>query len=234
MRVTQVGELSGGLAHEITQPLTAILANAQAARLMLDSPRPDLTLIVEVLEDIIREDHRAGEVIRRLRSLLKDSDSSSEQVNLNDLVNSTFQLLRNELISRRIKLDRDLDPDLPAVFGDPVQLQQVLLNLVTNAMEAVHQMATFRRGILLKTRLCSDNTVDVSVMDRGPGISHADQARIFEPFFTTKERGLGLGLSICSTIIARHKGTLTLENNPDEGATASIRIPVERRNGGGR
>src|SRR4029079_4736784 len=145
-------ELSGGLAHEITQPLTAILANAQAARLMLESSPVDLSVITEVLDDIIHEDHRAGEVIRRLRSLLKDSESNSEEVNLNDLVSSTVQLLRNELISRRAKLDRDLDPSLPAVIGDAVQLQQVLLNLVMNAIEAVHHMATVRRVIVLKTR----------------------------------------------------------------------------------
>jgi signal transduction histidine kinase len=232
MRVSQVGELSSGLAHEITQPLTAILANAQAARLMLESSPADLSVIAEVLDDIIREDHRAGEVIRRLRSLLKDSETSSEEVNLNDLVNSTLQLLHNELISRRIKVDRDLDPGVPSVFGDAVQLQQVILNLVMNAAEAVHQMTKARRSILLRTRHCNDNTVEIVVIDHGVGISPGDQMKIFEPFFTTKERGLGLGLSICSTIIGRHSGTLTLENNPDEGATASMRVPVERRSGG--
>ncbi|HTM75585.1 MAG TPA: ATP-binding protein, partial [Pseudolabrys sp.] len=231
MRVSQVGELSGGLAHEITQPLTAILSNAQAARLMLKSSPVDLSVITEVLDDIIDEDHRAGEVIRRLRSLLKDSESNSEEINLNDLVNSTLQLLRNELISRRVKIDRDLDPAIPRVFGDPIQLQQVVLNLVMNAIEAVQQMATLRRTILVKSRHCQDNTVDISVVDRGAGISPADEMRIFEPFFTTKERGLGLGLSICSTIVTRHRGTLTLENNPDGGATASMRVPLERRNG---
>ena len=229
MRVSQVGELSGGLAHEITQPLTAILANAQAARMMLDCSPANLELIAEVLDDIIQEDHRAGEVIRRLRNLLKDGESNLEEVNLNDLVNSSVQLLHNELISRRVRLDRDLDPNLPAVVGDAVQLQQVLLNLVMNAIEAVHQMATARRVIVLKTQRCSDNMIEISVVDRGVGISPADQSRIFEPFFTTKERGLGLGLSICSTIVGRHHGTLAIENNPDGGATASIRVPVERR-----
>ena len=233
MRVSQVGELSGGLAHEITQPLTAILANAQAARLMLESSPVDLKLIAEVLDDIIHEDHRAGEVIRRLRSLLKDGESNLEEVNLNELVNSTVQLLRNELISRRVKLDRDLDPNLPVVVGDAVQLQQVLLNLVMNAIEAVHQMATVRRVIVLKTRRRGDTTVEIDVLDRGVGINAADQMRIFEPFFTTKERGLGLGLSICSTIVGRHHGTLTIENNAEGGATASIRVPVERNKGVG-
>lgn len=233
MRVSQVGELSGGLAHEITQPLTAILANAQAARLMLESSPANLRLIGEVLDDIIHEDHRAGEVIRRLRSLLKDGDSNLEQLNLNELIHSTAQLLRNELISRRVKLDRDLDPNLPTVVGDAVQMQQVLLNLVMNAIEAVHHMATVRRVIALKSRRCDENTVEISVIDHGFGISDADQMRIFEPFFTTKERGLGLGLSICSTIVGRHHGTLAIENNPDGGATASIRMPVERKKGVG-
>jgi signal transduction histidine kinase len=198
---------------------------------MLDASPANLTLISEVLDDIIHEDQRAGEVIRRLRTLLKDGESNLEEVRLNDLVNSTIQLLRNELISRRVRIDKDLDPTLPAVIGDPVQLQQVLLNLIMNSIEAVHQMATARRIIMLKTCHWIDNGLEISVVDRGVGISGSDQMRIFEPFFTTKERGLGLGLSICSTIVQRHQGTLTIENNPDGGATASIRLPLERKRG---
>jgi C4-dicarboxylate-specific signal transduction histidine kinase len=231
MRVSQVGELSGGLAHELTQPLTAILANAQAARLMLENSPADLSVIAEVLEDIIREDQRAGEVIRRLRSLLKDSENRSEDIDLNGLLEATLQLLKNEFISKRVNVICDFDPATPLVFGDQIQLQQVFLNLITNAIEAVHQMAIIRRSILIKTRRSTDDIVELNVIDHGVGIKPADQMRLFEPFFTTKERGLGLGLSICTTIVARHRGTLTLENNPEGGATASLRMPLEPESG---
>lgn len=231
MRVSQVGELSSGLAHELTQPLTAILANAQAARLMLENSPADLSVIAEVLEDIIREDQRAGEVIRRLRSLLKDSENRSEDIDLNGLLEATLQLLKNEFISKRVNVICDFDPGAPLVFGDQIQLQQVFLNLITNAIEAVHQMAIIRRSILIKTRRSTDDIVELNVIDHGVGIKPADQMRLFEPFFTTKERGLGLGLSICTTIVARHRGTLTLENNPEGGATASLRMPLEPESG---
>jgi signal transduction histidine kinase len=225
MRVSQVSELSSGLAHELTQPLTAILSNAQAARSMLAAKPLDLTEISEILNDIIQEDHRAGEVIHRLRSFLKNGKDAFEIVDLNELLSSTLRLLRSEIISRRIKADF-VRTSYPAfVSGDPVQLQQVLLNLVMNSIDSVNHMARLRRIILLKIENLTTNELEVSVADRGTGISQVDQDRLFEPFFTTKERGLGLGLSICSTIIKRHGGTLTLRNNPSGGATARFRLP---------
>lgn len=225
MRVSQVSELSSGLAHELMQPLTAILSNAQAARSMLAAKSPDLTEIVEILNDIIQEDHRAGEVIHRLRSFLKNGKDVFETVDLNDLLNSTLRLLRSEIISRRIKTDFIHPSDPALVSGDPIQLQQVLLNLIMNSIESVNHLARLRRVIILKVENVTINELEVSVADRGTGISQVDQERIFEPFFTTKERGLGLGLSICSTIIKRHGGTLTLENNPNGGAAAKFRLP---------
>jgi PAS domain S-box-containing protein len=226
MRVSQVGELSSGLAHEITQPLTAILANAQAARLMLEGKNPDLDDLAEVLDDIIEEDNRAGEVIGRIRTLLKNGKDKLEAVNLNDLVNLTLRLLHSEMISHRIKVNVVLADDIQAVSGDAVQLQQVLLNLVTNAIDSVNQMSTLRRVVTMRTRMASPDTMEVSVEDRGTGVGPADLDRLFEPFFTTKERGLGLGLSICSTIIKRHGGELSLDNNSDGGATARFVLPV--------
>jgi signal transduction histidine kinase len=226
MRVHQMGELSGGIAHEMTQPLTAILANAQAARLLLDSPQADLSLIGEVLDDIIREDQRAGEVIKRLRSLLKNSNAEFAPVDVNDLVNSTLELLRGESISRRTRIMSELEFGIPPITGDTVQLQQVLINLVMNAIEAAHEMDTGRRVIVLHTRDNGHGMVEISVKDQGIGISAADQKHVFKPFFTTKERGMGLGLSICSTIVTRHRGTLTIKSGLDEGTTAYLRLPV--------
>jgi PAS domain S-box-containing protein len=232
MRVSQVGGLSGGLAHELTQPLTAILANAQAARVLLSTRKPDLRVLAEILDDIIEEDNRAGEVIQRLRMLLKNGDDRFEPVDLNNLINSTLRLLNSELIGRRIHADTFLAESISLVSADPVQLQQVLLNLIMNAVDSVNQMPTSRRVITLTTRILQNRQVEVSVADRGTGIGLDDQKRIFEPFFTTKERGLGLGLSICTTIIARHGGVLSLDNNPLDGATASFRLPAPEHNGG--
>lgn len=225
MRVSMLGELSGGIAHELTQPLSAILSNAEAARILLTQKNPNIAEVVEVLDDIIGEDNRAGEVIRRLRGLLKKSEAKFESVDLNDLVTSTLRLLHNEQINRRVRVFVDLTSDIPLVSGDPVQLQQVLLNLLLNAMDAMNEMVPSRRKITVSTRLLSGEEIEVSVADSGIGLSQSSQMRAFQPFFTTKERGLGLGLSLSSSIIKLHLGDLILENNAQGGATARFRLP---------
>jgi PAS domain S-box-containing protein len=226
-RVSLLGELSGAIAHELNQPLTAILANAQAARLVLAQKKPDLDLIREVIDDIEAEDNRAGEVIHRLRRLLRKGESQVEAVNLNDLVESTLRVLHSELIGRKIKIDVALAGDLPTAAGDPVQLQQVLLNLVMNAMEAMDATAPARRLITVRTRSDGNGSIEAAVTDRGLGIAPDQQERLFQPFFTTKSHGLGLGLSICSSIASSHGGALSIGNNVDGGATAVFRLPTQ-------
>jgi C4-dicarboxylate-specific signal transduction histidine kinase len=228
MRVSQLGELSGGLAHELTQPLTAILANAQAARIMLTSDPSNVTVIISVLDDIIQEDQRAGEVIKRLRSLLRKEDTALEEINVGDLCNSVLTLLHAEAIGRRITTKFVAGSNVPHVVGDQIQLQQVILNLVMNAMEAEQRNESSKHVVLLRSRRIGDS-IEISVEDDGAGISLLHSAKLFEPFFTTKERGLGLGLSICSAIVRRHGGTLALENNVTGGATAYLRLPVRRK-----
>jgi PAS domain S-box-containing protein len=231
MRVAVMGELSGAIAHELNQPLTAILSNAEAARLLLAKPAPDLTEVGGALDDIVHESRRAGAVIDRMRGLLKKDERPPETIDINGLVRSTVDLLHSELIARRMAVALALAPDLPQVAGDGVQLQQVLLNLVINAMDAIAATPLPRKPITVGTRLDEAGTIETSVTDRGHGIPPAVEGRAFEPFFTTKPHGLGLGLAICSTIVAVHGGQLTLANAADGGARARFTLPVRPTGG---
>ena len=228
MRVSVLGELSGSIAHEVNQPLTAILSNAQAALHLLGQEPPDLAEIRDALEDIVHEDNRAGEVIHRLHGLLKKGERKMESVNVNDLVRSTVKLLHSELIGRDISLRLDLDHGSSLTRGDSVQLQQVLLNLVMNAMDAMASTPIAQRSILISTREAKTGMVDVLVKDRGHGIRPKENGRLFEPFYTTKAHGLGLGLALCSTIIEAHQGKLTLVNGEDSGAIAGLSLPAQQ------
>ena len=228
MRVSVLGELSGSIAHEINQPLTAILSNAQAALHLLARNSPDLAEVHEALQDIVHEDNRAGEVIHRLRSLLKKGEQRMEYVNINDLVRSTVSLLHSELIGRDISLKLDLDQAPFLARGDSVQLQQVLLNLVMNAMDAMASTPVAQRSILITTSATQAGIVDVLVKDRGHGIRPKENGRVFEPFYTTKSHGLGLGLALCLTIIQAHQGRLTLVNDERGGAIAKFSLPVQQ------
>jgi PAS domain S-box-containing protein len=228
MRVAVMGELSGAIAHELNQPLTAILSNAEAVRMLLAKPSPDLTEVGGAVDDIVHESKRAGAVIDRMRRLLKKDERPPEAIDLNALIRSTVDLLHSELIARRFTVALALAADLPQVFGDAVQLQQVLLNLVLNAMDAMAATPPAARSISVATRLDAAGTIETTVTDLGPGIPPAAEARAFEPFFTTKPHGLGLGLAICSSIVGVHGGQIALVNNADGGARASFTLPVGR------
>jgi C4-dicarboxylate-specific signal transduction histidine kinase len=225
-RVAVLGELSGALAHELNQPLTAILANAQAVQKMLAQPNPDMPEIASAIEDIVQDDNRAGDVISRLRGLLKNGERKIERINLNELAETTVQLLHSELLDRRVRTNVDLHVDLPCVAGDPVELQQVIINLMMNAMEAMGETPATRRVVTIRTQSNGNALIEVSIEDCGAGISDAQQAHLFEPFFTTKDQGLGLGLSICSTIIRSHGGELSIDNTAKGGARASFTLPT--------
>jgi C4-dicarboxylate-specific signal transduction histidine kinase len=226
MRVSVLGELSGAIAHEVNQPLTAILSNAQAALHLLAQKSPNLVEIREAINDIVHEDNRAGDVISRLRSLLKKGEQKSERVDLNELIKSTIGLLRSELIARHIQVETDLASGLPVAWGDPVQLQQVLLNLFMNAMDAMASTPNALRRITISSRAVQSGTLQVSIRDRGPGIGPNSQDQLFKPFYTSKDHGLGLGLTICSTIAQSHDGKLTLANHEDGGALAVLSLPA--------
>jgi signal transduction histidine kinase/integral membrane sensor domain MASE1 len=224
-RVSLVGELSGGIAHELTQPLSAILSNAEAARTLIAKDTPNLSEIKEALDDIIGEDNRAGEIIRRLRGLLKKTETNFEVADLNQIVQSTLRLLRNELVNRRVRVTTHLAKDLPLVTGDPIQLQQVLINLVLNAVDAMADTTPAQRVIVIVTEAADAALIQLRVSDRGTGLMPSHQDRVLQPFFTTKDHGLGLGLSLSSAIIKLHGGRLWLDNNPEAGVTATFTLP---------
>ena len=223
-RISTLGELAGVLAHEINQPLSAIMSNAQAASRYLKAPTPDLEEVKEILDDIIKEDAHASQVINRMRGFLKKSEVEVEPLDLNSVFRDIVALVKGDAMHRDIHVDLGLDPLLPAVRGDRIQLQQVALNLVMNAFESMNEQPRRKRRVQIRTSL-QNSRVLAAVKDNGNGLSVGDTQKIFEPFNTTKAEGLGLGLSICRSIIARHQGNIWAENNPDEGATFYFSLP---------
>ncbi len=191
-RVAMLGELSGSLAHELNQPLAAILSNAQAGQRLLARDPPELEKVTEILADIVKSDKRAGAVIARLRSLLKKEEARHELLDMNEVVQEVLALMNNDLINRQVRVRTELAPELPAVTGDRVQLQQVLLNLFINACDAM-VASKVQRDLMVRSECTSDVSVRVSVTDRGTGIPSENLERIFDPFVTTKAAGPGLG-----------------------------------------
>jgi len=224
-RVAMLGELSSTLAHELNQPLAAILSNAQAAQRLIgrDPPREDL--IRDILSDIVKNDKWAGEVIQRVRAFLRKEEPRHELLHMNELVNEVLSLMRGDLLSRKVDCTTNLASGLPAVSGDRIQLQQVVLNLVVNGCEAMKD-DTGPRPLVVRTDVKENDGVRVSVIDRGSGIAAADLERVFEPFVTTKADGMGLGLAVCRTIVQSHGGRLWATNNAEGGATVQFGLPA--------
>jgi PAS domain S-box-containing protein len=223
-RVATLNELAASLAHELNQPLAAILSNAQAALHFMAGGTPDLKELQEIFNDIVAEDQRAAEVIRSLRSMLKKGASEHQPLMLNDLTANVVSIVRNEAMMRRVAVALDLDSTLPSIRGERVQLQQVILNLIVNAfesMESSDQPATLR----IRTR-AADGEVILDVVDSGSGITADKLTSIFEPFVTTKNDGLGMGLALSQSIVTAHHGRLWAENNPEGGATFHMALPA--------
>jgi signal transduction histidine kinase len=229
MRVAVLGELSGALAHELNQPLTAILSNAQAAQRLLAKAPVDLDELREILSDIRDDDKRAGDVVSRLRALMKKGDTRILPLNLNDLTNDVLELAHSELVERNIAVTTRLSSGLPDIQGDRVQLQQVLLNLVMNACEAMAGSNAADSSLDISTARDENDSLRLTVSDHGPGVPIDQVSRIFEPFITTKSQGLGLGLSICRSIVSAHGGRLWVVNNPDRGASFFVSLPIHAR-----
>ncbi|WP_245287052.1 ATP-binding protein [Bradyrhizobium sp. Tv2a-2] len=225
-RRATAGEMTASIAHELNQPLAAILSNAEAAESLLKRPSPDLAEIGEILLDIRRDDERASGVIKHLRSLLKKGEFEAELIDINDTVRDVFQFLAVQALVRGVKLETDLAGTVLHVWGDRIELEQVVLNLAMNAMDAAEQQPKERRRVIGRTEPGNGKSVVVSVVDFGQGIPAERLARVFDPFFTTKEQGMGVGLSIARTIVEMHRGRIWADQRPGGGAVFFVSLPL--------
>jgi signal transduction histidine kinase len=227
-RFSTAGELTASIAHEINQPLGAILTNAETANAILEAPTPDIAELKEIVKDILQDDRRATEVIRRMRSLLKKAPFELKNIDLNDLVRETVQFLSSLAIGRKFELVGVITPNALPILGDRIQLQQVILNLAVNGIDAMKDTPGEERIVSIQTSR-GENIAELSVSDRGAGIPEGKLKEVFEPFFTSKAEGMGMGLSIARTIVEAHNGQIWAENREGGGgASFRIRIPLIR------
>jgi PAS domain S-box-containing protein len=228
MRVTSLGELTASIAHEVNQPLGAVVANAEACLGWLDRESPDLNEAHAAIERIVRDGHRAGEVIRRVRALIKRTDTQMAPLDVNEIVSEAMNIVEHELLHHRVSQRMELSSDLPVVLGDRIQLQQVLLNLIINGIEAMQPITDRRRELVIRSERDETQQVHVIVMDCGIGLSAESAHRIFDAFITTKSSGMGMGLSICRSIIQAHGGRIWASTNEPFGAAVQFTLPPHR------
>ena len=228
-RINTAGELTASIAHEINQPLGAILTNAETADVILHSPNPDIAELKDIVNDILRDDRRASEVIRRMKSLLKKAPFELKSLDFNDLVGETVELVL--AVGRKVELVSVITRDALPILGDRIQLQQVILNLVANGIDAMRDTPSENRTITIRTSRV-ENFAQLSVSDRGPGIPEDKLKAVFEPFFTSKAEGMGMGLSIARTIVEAHNGLISAKNRDHGGATFRIKLPISKDDAG--
>jgi PAS domain S-box-containing protein len=227
-RVTTLGELSASIAHEVNQPLAAVLANAEACLLWLGRETPNLEKARRSVEWIINDCSRAGAVIQRIRALAKRTNIQREPLRVEDVIGEVVSLLQREMFSHRVSLRKEIPSALPMIFVDRIQLQQVIVNLMINSMEAMQSVTDRPRELTIRSRRDGAHQVLLTVEDRGVGISAENAERLFSPFFTTKPTGMGMGLSICRSIIEAHGGQLWAESNLPDGAAFHFTLPLRQ------
>jgi C4-dicarboxylate-specific signal transduction histidine kinase len=225
-RVTTMGELAASIAHEVSQPLSAVVTNANACLRWLATTPPNVLEARDSVSNIVRDGQRAGEVIRRIRALLKKTPPQPSEQDVNELLHEVMPLVRDALLKDNIDAHLELADSLPRVKGDRVQLQQVILNLVMNGIEAMHQIARGPRRLEISSRLLESGEVAVTVRDSGVGVEPATFEKLFEPFFTTKPSGMGMGLSVSRAIVESHGGRLWASRNDGPGASFHVALPV--------
>jgi signal transduction histidine kinase len=229
-RISALGQLASALAHELAQPLGAILRNAEAAELQLEKPAPDLAELKTILADIRKDDTRAGEVIDRMRAMIKRRSVETRSLSVEELLRDTIALTHAEALARRVRLDYAVAPGLPPVAADRVHISQVLLNLIINGMDAIEGSPSEHKRILIEARAGAQRTVEVAVSDWGPGVKAEVIERIFDPFFTTKPHGMGMGLPVSRSIVEAHGGRLWAELNQDgRGLRFRFTLPAAAR-----
>jgi two-component system, LuxR family, sensor kinase FixL len=227
-RLSHMGELTASLGHEINQPLTAILSNAEAAQRFLSQSPPDINEVRQILDDIVRDDRRASDVVGKVRALVRKEEPNEEILDLNKTIQEVVGLIRGESLLLGLSITMKLSPELKMIRGDRIQLQQVFLNLILNSAAAMRNSPWAQRKIIVRTAMPDEATVKASVTDFGNGIDENSVERLFEPFYTTKPEGLGMGLSISRGIIKAHGGTLEASNNPEGGATFAFTLPAHQ------
>src|SRR5438046_4059037 len=225
-RVAVMGEMATSIAHELNQPLSGIISNASAGQRFIDRGNVDLGELRDLLADIVADGRRAGDVIRGVRSMVKKGAPARQRVNLNDLVLNVVRMVNPDATLHSCEIETLLEPNLPALEADPIQLQQVLINLVINAFDAMRNTPLSRRKIVIATERDGGGTICASVRDYGVGISEEARERLFEHFFTTKAEGLGMGLGIVRSIVESHAGTVAAENVADGGARFHFTLPA--------
>jgi len=224
-RVSSMGELTASLAHELNQPLTAIASNVAAGRRFLAQGSPDLAMFKELLDDVAADARRAGDIIHGIHHFVRKSVGVRRAVNLNEIIREVLRLLHSDLLGRGTAIETQLAPSLPSVDANAVQLQQVLLNLVMNSLEAMQSIPIAKRRIVISTK-CEDTlSILVSVRDYGSGLPKKNLDKVFMDFYSTKKNGMGMGLTIVRSIVEAHGGKLNAENG-DEGARFFFRLPI--------
>jgi PAS domain S-box-containing protein len=226
-RVATMGQLTASIAHEVNQPIAATVTNAQAALLWLDARPPDLEEIRQALDRIVKNANRAGDVIGRIRELIKKAPPRKDRVDINEAIREVIELTRGEAVKNGASVQTSLGESLPLIEGDRVQLQQVVLNLIVNAVQAMCAVVDRPRELFITTAQAEPNGVLVAVKDSGPGLTPASLENLFAPFYTTKPGGLGLGLSICRSIIEAHGGRLWASPNEPRGAIFQFTVPAQ-------
>ncbi len=227
-RVTTLGELTASIAHEINQPLAAVVTNAEACLRWLDREIPDLDAARRSVEWVISDGNRASEVMRHVRALANKTSLDKVPLDVNDVIREVVALVQGELIGHQVSLQMQLAPALPLILGDRIQLQQVIINLMMNGIEAMEAVTDRPRELLIRSGQDETRRVFVSVMDCGVGISAEDADRLFDAFFTTKSGGMGMGLSICRSIVEAHGGRLSASGNEGPGATFQFVLPLHQ------